>query len=252
MADASSSSHDPRALIVEALMALAGERRWEDVTISDVAARAGLSLSQFRDCFPSKGAALAGFSRRIDKLVLDGATGELGEESPRDRLFDVLMRRLDAMAPYKEGVRGIAEWARRDPVSAVALNGVALNSMRFMLEAAGLDSEGPLGAVKLQGLVLAWGRVLDVWLLDEEPGLDRTMAALDAELARGGRILARLDDAWRISGPLRAIGRAVMAGGGRRGSSFDERIRERWDEPPHHEPPHHERAHERAHGRDVA
>ena len=245
MADASTTQNDPRARIVEALMALAAERRWEDVTISDVAARAEVSLSQFRDCFPSKGAALGGFARMIDKKVLDGTTVELADESARDRLFDVLMRRLDAMAPYKEGVRGIAEWARRDPVSALPLNSVALNSMRFMLEAAGLDSEGPLGAVKLQGLALAWGRVLDVWLDDHEPGLDRTMAALDAELARGGRILARLDDAWRMAGPLRALGRAVMAGGGRRraSSSFDDRIRERWDEPAH------TRAH---HDRDVA
>jgi len=232
MADASSPHQDPRARIVEALMALAADRRWEDITISDVAERAGVSLSQFRDCFPSKGAALAGFARMIDKQVLDGMTSDLAQESPRDRLFDVLMRRLDAMAPYKGGVRAIAEWARRDPVSALPINGVALNSMRFMLEAAGLDSEGPLGAVKLQGLVLAWGRVLDAWLEDDEPGLDRTMAVLDAELARGGRILARLDDAWRIAGPLRAFGHAVMAGGKRR-SSFDDRIRERWDETSH-------------------
>ena len=51
------------------------------------------------------------------------------------------------MTPYREGLKSIAEWARRDPVSALALNGVALNSMRFMLEAAGLDSEGPAAAL---------------------------------------------------------------------------------------------------------
>jgi AcrR family transcriptional regulator len=223
----SAAPREPRTRIVEALMELAAERQWEDITLSDVAGRADVTLSQFRDCFPSKGAALAGFSRMIDKKVLEESSADLAGESARDRLFDVLMRRLDAMAPYREGVRGIAEWARRDPVSALALNGVALNSMRFMLEAAGLDSEGPLGNVKLQGLVLAWTRVLDEWLRDEEPGLDRTMAILDAELARGGRILSRLDDVWRVASPLRTFGRALFSGGNR----YDERIRERWPNP---------------------
>jgi len=216
---------DVKTRIIEALMELAAERAWEDITISDVANRAHVTLSQFRDAFPSKGAALAGFSRMIDRKVLDETTSDLVAESPRDRLFDVLMRRLDAMAPYREGLRGIAEWTRRDPVSALALNGVALNSMRFMMEAAGLDSEGPLGNVKLQGLVLAWMRVLDVWFDDNDPALDRTMAALDEQLARGGRIVARLDDVWRLTGPLRTFGSAVMSTG-RRG--FDERVRERW------------------------
>ncbi len=223
----SAAPREPRTRIVEALMELAAERQWEDITLSDVAGRADVTLSQFRDCFPSKGAALAGFSRMIDKKVLEESSADLAGESARDRLFDLLMRRLDAMAPYREGVRGIAEWARRDPVSALALNGVALNSMRFMLEAAGLDSEGPLGNVKLQGLVLAWTRVLDEWLRDEEPGLDRTMAILDAELARGGRILSRLDDVWRVASPLRTFGRALFSGGNR----YDERIRERWPNP---------------------
>lgn len=234
MSDASHSSSaptgappsgDPRKRIIDALMELAAERPWEEIAITDVATRAGVTLAQFRDAFPSKGAALAGFARMIDKQVLEGTTDDLAAESPRDRLFDVLMRRLDAMAPYKEGLRGVSEWARRDPVSALALNGVALNSMRFMLEAAGLDSEGPLGNLKLQGLVFAWARVLETWFDDDDPAMDRTMAALDEQLARGGRIVSRMEDVWRLAGPLRTFGRAVMTS---RRRSFDERTRERW------------------------
>jgi len=92
------------------------------------------------------------------------------------------------------------------------------------MEAAGLDSEGPLGNVKLQGLVLAWTRVLEAWFDDDDPAMDRTMATLDEQLARGGRIVARLDDMWRLTAPLRTFGSALMSS--RR--PFDERIRERW------------------------
>ncbi len=227
-AGAETRASDPRKRIVDALMELAAERPWEEIAITDVAKRAGVTLAQFRDAFPSKGAVLAGFSRMIDRQVLEGTTEDLAAESPRDRLFDVLMRRLDAMAPYKEGLRGVSEWARRDPVSALALNGVALNSMRFMLEAAGLDSEGAMGNLKLQGLVLAWANVLDTWFNDDDPAMDRTMAALDEQLARGGRIVSRMEDVWRLAGPLRTFGKAVMTS---RRRSFDDRIRERWSPP---------------------
>ena len=221
---AATPPRDKRTRIIEALMALAAERPWDEITITDVAVRAELTLADFRDAFPSKGAVLAGFSRMIDRKVLEETTGDLAAESPRDRLFDVLMRRLDAMQPYREGLRAVVQWARRDPAGALALNGVALNSMRFMMEAAGLDAEGPLGNVKLQGLVLAWTRVLDVWFDDHDASLDRTMAALDAQLARGGRIVARLDDVWRMSRPLRTLGETMFA----KRRDFDERIRERW------------------------
>ena len=134
----------------------------------------------------------------------------LADEAPRERVFDVLMRRLDAMAPYKLGLQGIMEHVRRDPLTAAALNGVVLNSMRFMLAAAGVDVEGNMAALKLQGLVLAWGRVLDAWFEDDDPGQARTMAALDRELTRGETWVSRLDDLDRLVSPLRIMGRAMM------------------------------------------
>ena len=212
---ASPPSGDPKTRIVEALLALAAERRWEDFSMSDVAARAGLTLSQFRDSFPSKGAVLGAWSRQIDRQVLDGVSDDLIGEPAKERLFDVLMRRLDAMAPHRDALAGVMEWAQHDPAAALALNGLALNSMRFMLEAAGIDSEGPVGTLKLQGLVIAWTRVLRVWLDDRDPGFGQTMAALDRELERGGRLVSRAEDINRIVSPLRAFGRAMMTAGAR-------------------------------------
>ncbi len=201
--------HSPRDRIIDALMELAAEREWDDFSINDVAARAGASLGEFRDAFPSKGAVLAGLSKRIDRAVLDMATIPAADEPARERLFDVLMRRLDAMAPYRSGLQSVSEWVRREPLAAVALNGVVTNSMRFMLAAAGIDNEGTRGALKLQGLVIAWGRVLEVWLEDDDPTLARTMAALDKQLARGETWAARIDDLDRLASPLRLFARAL-------------------------------------------
>ncbi len=202
---------DPRGKIVDALMELANEHRFEDISIRDICKTAGVSLADFRDAFPSKGAILAGFSRRIDRVVLAQDSEELADESPRERLFDVLMRRLEAMAPYREGLREASAWLRRNPSSAFAINQVVMNSMRFMLEAAGIEVDGgAAGAIKLQGLGFAWARIVGVWLEDDDPGLSKTMAELDRELTRGERAVAGVDRLNELTSPFRAIARAAL------------------------------------------
>ncbi|MGO9418340.1 TetR/AcrR family transcriptional regulator [Roseiarcus sp.] len=202
---------DPRGKIVDALMKLAGERRFEDISIRDVCREADVTLADFRDSFPSKGAVLAGFSRRIDRAVLAQDGDELADENPRERLFDILMRRLEAMAPYREGVRETGAWLRREPAAALAMNQVVLGSMRFMLEAAGLElGDGAAGAIKLQGLALAWARIVGVWLDDDDPGLSKTMAELDRELTRGERAVAGVDRLNDLTAPFRALAEAAF------------------------------------------
>ena len=176
----------PREAIVDALMELAGERVWEDISITDVATRANLSLADFRDAYPSKGAVLAAFSRRIDRVVLEGTTGDLAGEPAKERLFDVLMRRLDALAPYRLGVECVAEWLNRAPLAAATINRL------------------------VQGLVLVWGRVLRAWFRDDDPGYAATMAVLDRELTRGGRFVERADDINRLVSPLISLARAMF------------------------------------------
>ncbi len=209
-ASADSPRLPPREAAVEALMRLAAEQPWNDIEIGDVAREAGLSLAELRELYPSKGAILGGLARIIDRKVLAEDGADLADEPARERLFDVLMRRLDAMAPYKPALRRISYALRGDPLSLLALNGVFLNSHRYMLAAAGIDSEGPLGRIKLQGLVVAFGRVTETWLEDDDPALARTMARLDRELRNGERFMERAEDARRLSAPLRALGRALL------------------------------------------
>ena len=211
--NAASAPHakpNPREAAVEALMRLAAEQPWNDIEIGDIAREADLSLAELRELFPSKGAVLGGLSRIIDRAVLEGDSSDLADEPARERLFDVLMRRLDAMTPYKPALRRISFALRGDPLSMLALNGVALNSHRYMLAAAGIDTEGPLGRLKIQGTVVAFARTVEVWLDDDDPALARTMAKLDREIRRGETFMERAEDARRLTAPLRAIGRALM------------------------------------------
>lgn len=200
----------PREAAVEALMRLAAEQPWSDIEIGDIAREADLSLAELRELFPSKGAVLGGLARIIDRKVLEGDGTDLADEPTRERLFDVLMRRLDAMTPYKPALRRISYALRGDPFSVLALNGVMLNSHRYMLAAAGIDTEGPLGQLKLQGVVIAFARVTQVWLDDEDPALARTMARLDKEIRNGEKFMERAEDVRRLTAPLRAIGRSFL------------------------------------------
>ena len=167
---------------IQAFLELLSERRFEDVGLAEVAGRAGLKLSQLRAEFGSTLAIYAAFVKAVDEAVLD-ESGDMGEEPHRDRLFDVMMRRLEELTPHKEAVRSMLMSARRNPGLALAMNGVAVRSQKWMLEAAGISTSGPRGALRAQGAALLFARVVGVWLDDEEEGLNRTMAALDRGLA---------------------------------------------------------------------
>ncbi|MFV0279942.1 MAG: TetR family transcriptional regulator [Rhodoblastus sp.] len=209
----SAAQQGVRDKIVDALMALAAEQSFEKISISAIAERAGVTLADFRENFPSKGAVLGAFNRRIDRIVLDGVSDDMRQETTKERLFDVLMRRFDALEPHRAAIGGIAQWARRQPLAAAQLNRMAVNSMRFMLEAAGVESEGAVGALKLQGLTLAWARMVNIWLNDDDPGLAATMADLDRTLRRGDMLVARAEDVERLTAPMRGLARGVVSAG---------------------------------------
>src|SRR5262245_40977711 len=149
-----------REKAISALMALLATRRFEDIVLAEVAGPAGIKLSQLRAEFGSTLAIFAAHAKEIDRLVLAGTDAMMEDESPRERLFDVLMRRLDALAPYKEAVRSLMISARRNPGLAFALNAMSVRSQHWMLEAAGINASGPRGALRAPGAAVLFARVL--------------------------------------------------------------------------------------------
>ncbi|APF38243.1 transcriptional regulator, TetR family [Chelatococcus sambhunathii] len=227
-------ARDIRGDIVEALMRLAAERDWDAIRLSDIAAEAGVTLAEFRGAFGSKGAVLAEFSRRIDKAVLEAmpapeAPDSMADQPARERVFDVMMRRLDALTPYRAALKRLSRSLRRELTALPELARLALNSQRFMLEAAGIDTEGAMGRLRLQGAVLVYARVLDTWYDDDDPALAATMARLDRELTRGERMLRCAEDAYRLAAPFRAAARVFCEGRARNRRYWRERARSRRD-----------------------
>jgi AcrR family transcriptional regulator len=204
-AAAGSSATPPgsdRDKIIAAFLRLLTEKRFEQIGLDEIAAAAGVSLAQLRGEFASSLAILAAHIKAIDRAVLAEDLSDMEEEPSRERLFDVLMRRLEKLAPHREAARSLFRSATRNPPLALALNGFAVRSQQWMLTAAGITASGPRGMMRAQGLALLFGSVLRTWVQDEDPGMARTMAALDRALSRGQRFAGLLDDLCRVPSRL--------------------------------------------------
>lgn len=202
--------------IVEALLALAAEKDFSAIGLAEIAERAELDLAELRKAYDGRIAILAEFVRRIDAAVLAGDDPAMKTEPVRDRLFDAIMRRFDALTPYRAGVKGLIRAARRDPVLAAEMNKLALISQSWTLAAAGLETGGLKGLARAQALALAYVRVLEVFLEEEDPQLPKTMAALDKALKRLEGLAER---ARKVEGLLAPLTRVACGLASRRGRS---------------------------------
>jgi AcrR family transcriptional regulator len=171
-----------------AAMEVAERIGWRRASLADIADGAGLTLAALHGKFRDKAAILAGLAEHADRAVLEGVAAEkpsAAGETARDRLFDVLMRRFEALKPYR---RGLAEIAREGGGGGVldAVCGVqrVLNSLAWMAEAAGVSSAGWGGAVRVKGLGVVYAATFPTWLKDDSEDLAKTMAALDKNLKR--------------------------------------------------------------------
>ncbi|MFI5000380.1 MAG: TetR/AcrR family transcriptional regulator, partial [Reyranellales bacterium] len=168
---------------LDAFLALIAEKGFVPVTLRDVADAAGLGLAELYRLYPDKIALVAAFMARIDAEVLAGVSRQSDpEETACDRLFDVLMRRYDALRPHRAALAAIRRAGTRDPLLALAIGPALRRSMAAMLEAASLTSEGLSGALRQSGLLAIHYAVSRVFGHDETPDLSKTMAALDSRL----------------------------------------------------------------------
>jgi AcrR family transcriptional regulator len=172
---------DSSARIVDAALAVAARQGWRNASLADIAAEAKLPLLSVYDRFRSKGEILDAFRQRIDEAVLGGIEEDEGER-PRDRLFDALMRRFDALQPHKDAVRALARELPADPLLALGALPGAARSMAWMLEASGIDASGLRGFARVHLLTGIYSSVLRVWLVDESADMMKTMAVLDRRL----------------------------------------------------------------------
>lgn len=201
---------DARAAVVKAVLDMAAGGRWPGAAVADIAAEAGLSPAQTMAHLPCPQAALRLIAAEADRRVLNSADAEPADAAApaKDRLFDVMMRRFDALQDMRGGVLALTDAALRDPAAAALTASRAPRSMALMLETAGISSAGPLGALRVKGLIVAYARAFCAWRKDDSPDMAAAMAALDAALSRGEAVMQK------ICAPLRRRADAEPPGDG--------------------------------------
>jgi AcrR family transcriptional regulator len=185
------AEHNPEQpdLVILAFQ-LVAERGWYAFSFTELARRAKVPLVRVYAELPDRASLLRVLARRLDAQMLDVGTDDLDAMTPRERVFELIMRRLDAMAPYKEGLRAVSRETAGDLDLLAAGCGNIGRLSRWLVDVAGMTGHRTSTALGLPALAAIYVRAFNVWLEDDTPDLARTLAELDRRL-RQAENLAR-------------------------------------------------------------
>ena len=132
--------------LIAAAFALAGERGWHRVTPAEAARRGGFAAG-------AGARAISRAGRHSAALRADGGSGGVGdpprEGTVRDRLFYLLMQRMDMMQSHREGVLALLRALPSEPATARAAG--LRHAAKHALDAGSGRRVGTRGARSEQG-----------------------------------------------------------------------------------------------------
>jgi len=189
MAEDRSTPPTPLDRLAAAFVDLIGEAGWSRATLAEAAARSGVPLAGLALEGGGRFDLLDAFGRHLNAQALADAEAEGGSQAARDRLFALLMVRFDALQPHRAGVAALQRAARSDPGLGLFFACRLPRALALLVEAAGVATAGPRGAVRVAAVTAAYLGTVRVWLHDDSADMAATMAALDKGLARLSRLL---------------------------------------------------------------
>ena len=180
-----------RKKIVIAATALASERAWTDITLSEIAREAGVELKYVYKEFPQRIELVKEllFGEKEAWTYNSDLTNET--EPPHDQLVDTIMCYFDHLSQNRAAMQSILRSSIYDPSLSIALLPAYLQMMAWILETSGISSAGIAGSIRAKGLAVVFFLSLRVWLGDDSSDLGKTMAFLDKKL-RSAEQLASL------------------------------------------------------------
>ncbi|BCX16440.1 MAG: hypothetical protein KatS3mg117_0122 [Geminicoccaceae bacterium] len=168
--------------LLEAAWQLVAERGWRGFSPSELARRTTTPLPTIYALFPDRRSLVTALGRRLDAAMLDVPLAELDGMSPRERLFELSMRRFEAMRPFREGLRAAGREVALDPCLAIASLANLERAADWLLDTSGIRLHGLAACLARRALQLAYLRAFRVFLRDDSADLARTMAELDRRL----------------------------------------------------------------------
>lgn len=178
-----------KSQVIQAALNLAAEKRWDEVSMTQIAVEADINIADIIPILADKTDILCAYGRQVDAQVAKNTNGQSVEgDSPRDRLFDVLMERFDVLNDDRAAVVSVLDSMTLDPKQMVVSLPWLCRSMTAMLELSDVPINGWKGAVRVTGLTGVYLKTLRDWVNDESDDMSATMASLDSALNRAGQI----------------------------------------------------------------
>jgi hypothetical protein len=190
--------------LADGAVTLAAGQPWDQITLSDLCAQCGLTLVDCARATVTKAHVAAYLDAAIDQAMLASQSKVDRSQSVRDRLFDVLMSRFDALEDNRNAWMSILSADNRDMMSSLARRARRARSAAWALEASGVNAGDMRGAGRVVGLARILRLVETVWLSDSSE-LAKTMARLDQELRKGEEWVERINAASDFFKPKPAV-----------------------------------------------
>ena len=185
-----------KTILIDTTLSLAGELGWPSVTLLLIGKTANVPLSEVSAIFPSKWDILEAFRGRTDLFITTRKNPNLSGQSAKDRLFDILMARIEIIEPWKAGIGSIARHAVAQPITGIRLFTSLNKSMECMIEHVNAKIQGPGKLIQSRGLTLIYLLVLRRWIRDHSSDLGPTMAELNERLISADQLISRICG-WR-------------------------------------------------------
>lgn len=175
--------------LARAALSLAAATPWKELTLVQLAHAASRPVSDFYGA--SMGEAIDCVEEAFDRAIGEDLDKLDPAQSVRDRLFDLIMRRFEAMEPHREAVLAMEQGADRDPVLMGAAHQRNVRCACWVLALAGLEADGMTGNARAQGLGVIIGQARAAWRGDGAGDFNKTMASLDKNLRRAEEMFGR-------------------------------------------------------------
>jgi hypothetical protein len=175
--------------LARAALATAGTSAWRSLTLLDLARAAGRPVSDFYGA--SLGEAVDCVEEAFDRAISDNLETLDASQTVRDRLFDLIMKRFEAMEPHRAAILAMEVGVDRDPILLAAAHQRHVRCARWVLALAGLEADGMTGNARAQGLGVIIGQARGAWRGDDAGDFTKTMASLDKNLRRAEEMFGR-------------------------------------------------------------
>lgn len=175
--------------LARAALSLAASTPWIEVTLPRLAQEAGRPAGDFYGA--SVGEAVDCVDEAFDRAIADKINALDPKQSVRDRLFDLIMHRFEAMEPHRAAVLSMEAGVDRDPVLLAAAHQRHVRCAKWILALAGLQADGMTGQARAQGLGVIIGQAKAAWRGDDAGDFAKTMASLDKNLRRAEEMFGR-------------------------------------------------------------